>query len=139
MLTIKKYRKAHFGILLEWFAGYSWTPCDEGTIPKNAFFVCRDGVPIAFSCFCATDCNVAIQGFTIADPEAKDRGNALDFLLAKVLDTAAEKGYKYIHYSTDNKAMVERMKKQGLMVTDDASAYLMVGSLGGKQTQFFDD
>jgi hypothetical protein len=138
-LTIKKYRKSDFPILLKWMAQYEWTACDRETIPKNALFVCRDGIPIAFSCFCATDCNVAIQGFTIADPDAKGRGEALDFLLATLLDRAASLGYKYIHYSTDSKAMVERMKKQGLIVTDDATAYLMVGSLGGKQTQFFDD
>lgn len=138
-MKIVKYKKEDYEILLKWFAQWEWTPCDAGCIPNNSYFVTRDGKPIAFSCFLATDCSVAIMGMTLADKEARGRKEAIDLLIQHMIDTAKKQGYKYLHYYTDSEVMVDRMEKQGLKVTDRGTAYILVGDLGGGRTEFFEE
>lgn len=135
-----KFNPDLFPVLLEWFEKWDWTPCDLETIPNNSYFVAREGELIAFSCFLATDSNLAIMGFTIANPEAEDKSAAVDWLISELLAKATQQGYKYIHYYTDSDPMVKRMQNQhSFTVTDNASAYILLKSLGGKNTDFFDE
>lgn len=138
-LFTRKYNREDFPILQEWFRGWDWSECDPETIPTEAYFICRGEELIAFSCFCKTDCNVAIMGFTLANPVARDRSEAIDTLLNFIVSRARELGYKYMNYCTDNPNMVERMQKQGFIVTDNATAYILLGELGGTKGKFFDE
>lgn len=142
MLEIIKYTPEQFPILKQWFQDWEWTICDEKTIAKNAFFVCYSGNPIAFSNFATTDTNVCILGFTIANKNCIKEilSCGLDMLMKHLFHTAKELGYEYIHYATDNKPMVKRLERLGLMqVTDNATGYLLTGSLTGKSIAFFDE
>lgn len=139
-LSLVKFNPDMFPVLLEWFAKWEWTPCDLETIPNNSYFVARGDELVAFSCFLATDSNLAIMGFTIANPEAQDKSAAVDWLISELLAKAAQQGYKYVHYYTDSEPMVKRMQNQhGFLVTDNASAYILLKSLGGKNIDFFDE
>lgn len=138
-LEIIKYTKADYKVLLEWFAQWEWTPCDADCIPTNSYFIVRDGKKVAFSCFLATDCSVAIMGMTLCDKEARGRGEAVDALIKHMIASAKSQGYKYLHYYTDSEVMVDRMERQGLKVTDRGTAYILIGDLGGGRTEFFEE
>lgn len=138
-MELVKYEKTDYPLLLEWFAQYEWTPCEEECLPVNTYFVVKDGKKVALSCFLATDSIVAFLGITIADKNARGRGEAVDFLLKNITRLAAEQGYKYMNYFTDSLPMVERMEKQGFKVTDRGTAYILIGDLGGGNVDFFDD
>lgn len=138
-MELIKYTPKDYTTLLKWFSQYEWTPCDEACLPANSYFVVVGGQKVAFSCFLATDCSVAIMGMTIADKEARGKGAAVDFLTQNIMKIAKEQGYKYLNYFTDSKAMVDRMEKQGLKVTDRGTAYILIGDLGGGNVDFFDE
>lgn len=139
-LSLVKFNRDLFPVLQEWFSKWNWTECDLESIPEESYFVEREGNLIAFSCFLKTDCNLAIMGITITDPEAKGKSEAIDWLLGQLFSRATELGYKYIHYYTDSKPMVDRMQsKHDFLVTDNASAYILLKSLGGKNIDFFDE
>jgi hypothetical protein len=142
MLKIKKYRDEDFHILENFFKQWEWTPCDKATIAKNAYFIYYKNSPIAFSNFATTDTNVAILGFTISDKNADKYllSQALDMLLVYLFDKAKELGYEYMHYATDSVPMVKRLDRLKLMqITDNATGYLLTGSLSGKSIDFFDE
>lgn len=139
-LSLVKFNRDLFPVLQEWFSKWNWTECDLETLPENSYFVQRDGQLIAFSCFLKTDSNLAIMGFTISNPDAVGKSEAIDWLLTQLFGIAEELGYKYIHYYTDSKPMVDRMEsKHNFLVTDNASAYILLKSLGGKNIDFFDE
>ena len=138
-MELVKYEKEDYALLLEWFAQYSWTPCDQACIPVHSYFVVRDGAKIGFSCFLSTDCSVAIMGMTISDKNAKNKTEAIDFLTSNLIEIAKKDGYDYLHYYTDSEVMVDRMEKQGLKVTDRGTAYILIGDLGGGRTKFFEE
>lgn len=142
MYTIKKYTPEDFSVLQKWFQDWEWTVCSERTIAKNAFFICYQNIPIAFSYFAATDTNVAVLGFTISKIDCpKDiLSPALDKLMLHLFEVAKGLNFEYIHYATDNKPMVKRLERLKLMqVTDNATGYLLTGSLTGKSIAFFDE
>jgi hypothetical protein len=142
MYEIKKYNKKDFPILIQFFKDWEWSLCDERTIAQNAFFVTFQDKPIAFSNFAITDTNVSILGFTISDKntDKKILSEGLDILLIHIFNTSKELGFEYMHYATDNAPMVKRLERLGLMqVTDNATGYLMTGSLTGKSIAFFDE
>jgi RimJ/RimL family protein N-acetyltransferase len=142
MFEILQYEKFDFPILKQWFIDFEWTICDERTIAKNAFFVFHDGTPVAFSNFAETDTNVCILGFTITNKniDKSISREAVDKLMVFLFARAKELGYDYIHYATDNVPMVKRLERLGLMqVTDNATGYLLTGSLTGNSIAFFDE
>lgn len=138
-MQIRKYNQEDFHILKKWFDQWGWQACEPECIPENGYFVLLDDKEVAFSCFLATDCAVAIMGVTISDKQAKDKSKAIDYLTQNILQKAKELGYKYIHYYTDTKAMVKRMEKQGMKITDNGTAYVLIGSLGGDRIKFFEE
>lgn len=138
-MRIRNYKREDFPILQNWFKQWEWDECDPETIPVNSFFVEVDGSPVVFSCFLATDCNMALMGITLSDRQYKDKTPAVDFVLAHLLTQCKEKGYKYLNYYTNTPYMVQRMKKQGLKVTNHGKTWVLVGSLGGERTKFFEE
>jgi hypothetical protein len=142
MFQILQYEKSDFPILLQWFKDYEWTPCEEKSIARNAFLVFHDGTPIAFSNFAETDTNICMLGFTISNKNYEKTivRDGIDQLMVFLFKRAAELGYEYIHYATDNVPMVKRLERLNLMqVTDNATGYLLTGSLTGKSIAFFDE
>jgi RimJ/RimL family protein N-acetyltransferase len=142
MFEILQYEKHDYPILLQWFKDYEWTPCEEKSIAKNAFLVFHDGTPIAFSNFAETDTNICMLGFTISNSNYEKTivREGLDQLMVFLFNKAKELGYDYIHYATDNVPMVKRLERLNLMqVTDNATGYLLTGSLTGKSIAFFDE
>lgn len=138
-MQIRKYNQEDFHILEKWFNQWGWQACEPECVPSNSYFVTIDDKEVAFSCFLATDCAVAIMGITISDRESRNKTKAIDYLTQNILEKAKDLGYKYIHYYTDTKAMVKRMQKQGMKVTDNGTAYVLIGSLGGTRTKFFEE
>jgi hypothetical protein len=136
-MEMKQYTPEDFHILEKWFSEWGWTLCDRRSIAKNAYFVIQDGAPVVFSFFCESDTNGSFLGFTISDKNCSKEivRECLDKLLVFLFAEAKSLGYDYMLYSTDNKAMVNRLVDLKLMqVTDNASGYILVGELGTPKT-----
>lgn len=127
-LSIRQFTSEDLPTLHKWGDQWNWGNIPLSHIPKNSFFVLRDGKEVAFSGFASTDCGIAIMGFTVSDRTVKD-SEAVDFLVEFLLKKAKEFGYEFFHYYTNSKPMCDRMEKQGLTVTSRNNAYILMGAL----------
>lgn len=139
-MEIRKYKDEDFSILQKWFQQYEWPECSQGSISKNAYMIWHDEVPVAFSYFVSTDCNIAHLGFILTDKTAgiRSRDIALDMLLTHIFEQVKLAGFEFIYFFTDTEAIVKRMNKLELMqVVNNSKGYKLIGSLQGASIDFF--
>lgn len=139
-MNLRKCNNENLHVLRQWFKDHEWTCFDIEQLPEESWFVYINDVPVAFSCFLKTDTVLAIMGFTIATTvKIEGKSEALDTLLTHIQNRAKLLGFKYLHYYTDHIGMVNRMNKLGMKTTDNGSAYILLKSLGGHNTAFYDE
>lgn len=140
-MNLKKFNpQEHYETLLSWFASYEWTAPELDQLPEECWMAFEGDKAIAFSCFAKTDSSLAIMGPTISVREkVENKSECLDSLLLHLQDRAKQLGFKYMHYYTDHPSMVSRMERLGMTVTDNATAYILLKSLGGENTAFYDE
>ena len=142
-MQIREYTHYDYPLLKEWFFGWDeWTPCDIKSIPYHtSFFVEEKGSPFLFSCYYKTNSNLAVLGFTIADPKAfkEKRAEATQFVLEHIKKDAAKNGFEIIYYSTDaaSKHMVDHFVEAGATLTENNDAYIAVLPLKPVDIDFF--
>jgi hypothetical protein len=139
MQIVKFNEQKHFPVLQTWFKAYEWPCCDRESLPENSFLIYDQETPVAFSYFAKTDSNVAIMGFTIANPGVRKevRGEGLDILSKHILKEVENQGFSYLFYFADKNPMVERMTHNGMTVTDNGDAFILMKAFGGKNLSFW--
>lgn len=140
-MNLRKFKpEEHYETLRSWFSSYEWTAPELDQLSEESWIIYIGDKPIAFSCFAKTDSSLAIMGPTISVKEkVEGKSECLDKLLTHLQDRAKLLGFKYMHYYTDHPGMVSRMEKLGMTVTDNANAYILLKSLGGSNTAFYDE
>jgi hypothetical protein len=139
-MEILKYNEVtHYPMLCNWFAYYGWPNCEKESIGKNAYVVYKDNNPVAFSFFLTTDANFAIMGFTIANPvvDKEIRNEALDKLSKHIISEVERLGNSYFFYFADKNPMVDRMAKNGMTITDNGDAFILMKAYRGKDLKFW--
>ena len=127
-------------ILLPWFAGYDWSPVPVESLPKNCYIYELEGKPRVFTCYYSSDSNIAIIGYTIANPYLKVTEEELLNCLQYVLDEIKKAGFSYVHYSTGKGGIgiVRKLKKLGMSVTC-GSGYIMGMSVRNNSIEFLQE
>lgn len=120
MGLIRQFSQEDYSLyLIPWFVGHEWAPIPKEALPKTGYFLCKNSVPIAYSCYYGSECSFAVIGYTIVNPYTKVTDLELELLLSHVIDETKKAGYTYLHYSTGSGGIgiVRKLKKLGMSVT----------------------
>lgn len=102
--------------LVIWWSQHKWTPMPKDMLPGTGFIV--PGFAAGF--LYKTDCKIAMLEMVVANPKTdkEERSKALDLVIAKLIETAKEQGFKALFTSLNHPRLVERYATHGFQPTD---------------------
>lgn len=117
-MTRTATREDYNNLLLSWFKEYSWTAVPYECLPSNQFITEYNNTPAVYTCYYSAECNLALLGFTIANPLLDIPSSTIEEALRFTIEHAKSTGHKYIRYSTGQKGvgLVRKLKKLGMSV-----------------------
>jgi hypothetical protein len=124
-MEARRYTEADHATLAQWWAAQSWPTIPETMLPKTGFIV--DGICAGF--LYRTDSSMTILEWIVANPNSDkiQRRQALDLVIAALLDEAKRGGSSAVFTSCNHKGLLARYEAHGFQVTDTGMTNLIRG------------
>lgn len=115
-MSIRRFQPADHLILSQWWNAHGWTPVGLDMLPATGFIV--DGICAGF--LYRTDSAFGILDWVISNPsvDAAARAQALDELIAALVNEAKRFGQKAIFSSVGHPGLIGRYEKHGFVKSD---------------------
>lgn len=120
-LEIRKFDpEQDYADVVAWWTARKWPTIALDLLPKTGFIVEGYGVKICAGWLYKTDSKFALIEWIVSNPLPghESRGEALDILMLRLVETAKRQDFKAIFSSIDNKRLIARYKKHGFTQTD---------------------
>lgn len=124
-LSIRPLQEGDYeNILCKWWSDWNWTPPVKDFLPLNGlggYIVYDAEVPICAGYIYITNSKAAWIEFIVSNKEYREkptRGQAIEYLIRTLTETAIDSGYKYCYASLKNKSLIETYKKIGYVCGD---------------------
>jgi N-acetylglutamate synthase-like GNAT family acetyltransferase len=122
MLTVRPWQaKSDHPLLAMWWTLHSWPVVPLAALPPTGYIVCDEaGTAICAGFLYKTDSCIGWLEWVVANPlyDKVLRGEALDQLIAKLLDEAVLCGMRQVFTTTTHPSLISRYEKHGFLITD---------------------
>lgn len=116
-----------YPLLEKWWKEWDWTPVAPEALPENGtggiMIELEDGTPVCAGFLYITNSTIAWVEWIISNKEVrgKQRGEALDMLIAQLIIWAEGAGRKVVFTVAKSMPLVERYKKLGFVLDEKPS------------------
>ncbi len=108
--------------LARWWTAQGWPAMPVDKLPSTGWIV--EGTVAAWM-YLPISGGVAIIEWIVANPEARNRGEALKALLSHMEEYAEWRGYSAVFTGTKHPSLITRLQSAGYVVGDEGVTHLM--------------
>jgi hypothetical protein len=122
-MKIDFVNEQNYGMLVEWWKGYSWPSIPYSMLPKTGIIVNDTVAGFIY----ATDSEMCLIEWIIGNPLAdkKQRKECTAILFDTLCEIAKQMGYKHCFTYTKNTGLVDSLLKNKFNKTDDNMIHFM--------------
>lgn len=108
-------------MLCYWWRSYGWPEMPIDHLPENGFICEVDNKPIASGFVYKTDSKICWFEWVLADKQSdrETRAKAIAILIESVQNWTKEQGFKTIFTSVEHSGLIDKLKKQGFVSSDE--------------------
>ena len=116
--SIRKLKTSDYNdVLIGWWKDWGWQAPAQDFLPENGeggWMVLDKGTPVCAGFLYITNSSVAWVEWIISNKNyEKNRAEALDLLLNKLIGTANKLNMKYVFATNDNKSLINKFINKG--------------------------
>lgn len=128
MFNWRKITWDDYSMLRKWWLDWGWdTPPDADMLPKDAFIVYKDEVPLYAAFLYSTGTSIGWIEYIVSNKEAplRMKKGALDYLLNVIFIIARYLGMKSLFTSTISNGLSRTLQKSGFTIGDTNNTQLI--------------
>lgn len=122
----------HYQTICQWWEAQNWPKVPLEFLPSFGLVVYHGETPAVAGWLYRTDSAICWIEWIVANPEVRGepRTEAINLLLSSLKEKAKECGGKIIFTTANNGSLVQRLEKNGYIVTDKDATHLICNMEG---------